>query len=862
MEEIRFFIVLIYIFLFISLSHSQVYEYSFTFTWNTTKSECTSKDCDSLPQIEKTNPTLGINSLSKRTSLSFKGPNNFQDNYQYSDYYSCFECSGYNPTQYFEDPMVGILGLSPQYYRCVGVNITVFGRFSCLGTPLFLIFTLQDVPINNFSIPMPSSPAKCECPGCTQKVEVQSYPSSRNKHGWVGYNYTGENSVGIINVQSQNFYISSMIVKLFYGLGPPNIITYSPSHGPTTGNTSITLEGVNFFNVKHLFCRFSIREHTEAAQISSLDSNGNIEFVCLTPPYSGDASIPISLWITVTDIEEKSLTVSDPITYYYYVEPNITSIDPKSGTIDGGTWVTITGTSFISFNITCSFGSQLVFGIFVSSEIVKCASPPGNGTVDLLLSMNGQQFTSAGKFSYSDNVDASDSGDFLTKTSVWVFFGSGFGIALILSVIFLLVKAGRKRIREKKERSLSINNDSILRNPLESPAPNQIRKKVQKDSSEEEETQSLLGKPSPFVVKIGLNTKNVTVVPGNFDMRELQIQQRIGRGTHGEVFRALWRGTEVAVKNLPQSQITQELMDDIIREAKIMRTLRHPNVLQFLGASMVPPNFCIIMEYMALGSLFNLLHDHRISLPWIRIKSMLLDAAKGMNYLHHSEPPIIHRDLKSQNLLVNDHWRVKVCDFGLCRILSETPDHATMTACGTPCWAAPEILRNQRYDKKADVYSFGVVLWECVSRRLPYAGMPPFQVVYAVANERRRPTIPETTSPEMTHLITECWSEYSKDRPAFDEIIQKLQSLSDGFIDDKTKQEMERLETVTQMLLVHKNQSERGEAMVPSPSSPDEFAIQDFNRRLRETPSEPSEVTQVLEPIEDQYEEPEIEIVP
>jgi len=118
------------------------------------------------------------------------------------------------------------------------------------------------------------------------------------------------------------------------------------------------------------------------------------------------------------------------------------------------------------------------------------------------------------------------------------------------------------------------------------------------------------------------------------------------------------------------------------------------------------------------------------------IKRMMMDAAKGMNYLHKSNPMIIHRDLKSHNLLVDENWKVKVCDFGLSKILENQSDFNNMTACGTASWTAPEILRNEKYTEKADVYSYGIVLWECVTREDPYVGMPPFQVVLAVGNKK------------------------------------------------------------------------------------------------------------------------------
>jgi len=121
---------------------------------------------------------------------------------------------------------------------------------------------------------------------------------------------------------------------------------------------------------------------------------------------------------------------------------------------------------------------------------------------------------------------------------------------------------------------------------------------------------------------------------------------------------------------------------------------------------------------------------------------------------------------------------VKVCDFGLSRIVEQTLS-ATMTSCGTPCWTAPEILRNSRYTEKADVYSFGILLWEIVTREDPYKGMPPFQVVFAVGTQKIRPKIPVSCPPCWAELITQCWAEDPEMRPSFVELLQSFAEFPD-----------------------------------------------------------------------------------
>jgi serine/threonine protein kinase len=133
------------------------------------------------------------------------------------------------------------------------------------------------------------------------------------------------------------------------------------------------------------------------------------------------------------------------------------------------------------------------------------------------------------------------------------------------------------------------------------------------------------------------------------------------------------------------------------------------------------PNLCIVTEFVQQGSLRDMLANRGIKLPWQQRLSMLRSAAQGVSYLHSLQPTaVIHRDLKSSNLLVDENMNIKVADFGFARLKEE---NATMTRCGTPCWTAPEIIRGERYSEKADVYSFGIIMWEVLTRRTPFAGL-------------------------------------------------------------------------------------------------------------------------------------------
>ncbi|KAK8597564.1 hypothetical protein V6N13_094967 [Hibiscus sabdariffa] len=294
----------------------------------------------------------------------------------------------------------------------------------------------------------------------------------------------------------------------------------------------------------------------------------------------------------------------------------------------------------------------------------------------------------------------------------------------------------------------------------------------------------------------------------------LQIGERIGIGSYGEVYRADWNGTEVAVKKFLDQDFSGDALVQFKCEVEIMLRLRHPNVVLFMGAVTRSPNFSILTEFLPRpmnpendlnsctlysvsiemlsifcpyvmflihlqpcmvlgactlcfavyendesfpgGSLYKLLHRSNPQLDERRRMRMALDVAKGMNYLHTSNPTIVHRDLKTPNLLVDKNWVVKVCDFGLSRMKHHTFLSSKSTA-GTPEWMAPEILRNEPANEKCDVYSFGVILWELATLCIPWKGLNPMQVVGAVGFQNRRLEIPKDIDPMVAQIIRDCW---------------------------------------------------------------------------------------------------------
>jgi serine/threonine protein kinase len=148
--------------------------------------------------------------------------------------------------------------------------------------------------------------------------------------------------------------------------------------------------------------------------------------------------------------------------------------------------------------------------------------------------------------------------------------------------------------------------------------------------------------------------------------------------------------------------------------------------------------------------------------------------ARGMAYLHGLNPPLIHRDLKSPNIMVDSHWVSKIGDFGLSRIKDETK---TMTKCGSPLWVAPEVLHGERFSEGCDIYSFAIIVWEIIAWSEPYPNMSSKQVMKQVALNDLRPTIPPETPAGLGHLLTMCWKRNPKERPSFTNILEQLECI-------------------------------------------------------------------------------------
>ncbi|KAL3833546.1 hypothetical protein ACJIZ3_008282 [Penstemon smallii] len=257
---------------------------------------------------------------------------------------------------------------------------------------------------------------------------------------------------------------------------------------------------------------------------------------------------------------------------------------------------------------------------------------------------------------------------------------------------------------------------------------------------------------------------------------DLQLREEVGHGSFAVVYRGVWNSSEVAVKVYSGNQCNEQTLLDYKKEIDMMRRLRHPNVLLFMGAVCSEEKLAMVTEYLPRGSLFRVLHKNNQSLDIRRRIRMAIDVARGMNYLHHRNPPIVHRDLKSSNLLVDKSWNVKVGDFGLSKWKNATFLTAK-SGRGTPQWMAPEVLRNELSTEKSDVFSFGVILWELMTESIPWNDLNPLQVAGVVGFMNRRLELPKNMDPQISSIISDCWQSNANDRPSFEDVIQRMNDL-------------------------------------------------------------------------------------
>ncbi|XP_052007522.1 mitogen-activated protein kinase kinase kinase 21 isoform X2 [Xyrauchen texanus] len=274
--------------------------------------------------------------------------------------------------------------------------------------------------------------------------------------------------------------------------------------------------------------------------------------------------------------------------------------------------------------------------------------------------------------------------------------------------------------------------------------------------------------------------------PVQIPFSELVLEEIIGVGGFGKVYRGTWKEQEVAMKAARQDpdEDIKATADSVKQEAKLFSMLQHPNIIKLEGVCLDEPNLCLVMEYARGGTLNRALTGRRIP-PHVLV-NWAVQIARGMQYLHEEAVvPIIHRDLKSSNILLlekieNDdigRKTLKITDFGLAREWHKT---TKMSAAGTYSWMAPEVIKSSLFSKGSDVWSYGVLLWELLTGEVPYRGIDGLAVAYGVAVNKLTLPIPSTCPESFAKLMEECWEQDPHIRPSFATILEQLTAIEEA----------------------------------------------------------------------------------
>lgn len=291
---------------------------------------------------------------------------------------------------------------------------------------------------------------------------------------------------------------------------------------------------------------------------------------------------------------------------------------------------------------------------------------------------------------------------------------------------------------------------------------------------------------------------------------ELEFTELLGEGASGSVYKGLFRERACAIKVLSSEARTEKRINEFKREFEILAAVRSPYLVQFYAASL-EPQLCMVIEYCAKGSLFHVMIRPPVPPPelsklaespiaasstveaiatglldWRWFFDIAMDAVRGIDVLHNWQPPIVHRDLKSLNLLVDAAGRAKVCDFGLSRFTTGSNLMSLQKCRGTLAYTAPEMMDAVQFQPSADVYALGMVFWEMAVRlakgvyERPYEEFPNLMLDFQIlmrASQGVRPTLPAVLPAPVRALIQRMWSADATVRPLSADLMVELNGL-------------------------------------------------------------------------------------
>lgn len=307
-------------------------------------------------------------------------------------------------------------------------------------------------------------------------------------------------------------------------------------------------------------------------------------------------------------------------------------------------------------------------------------------------------------------------------------------------------------------------------------------------------------------------TPRVNDIFVTFDLIEFEdldiFEPRLARGSFGDVYKAVWNGSIVAVKMLRAVEMAagrDASAENVkfLQEIRIFEDLRHPNIVGFFGACKQEGRLYFCTEFATAGSLYDFLSRKSPSYGMKTVKQWASDTAHGMDFLAGKN--ILHRDLKSPNILLTDASGCmddvdlntpnivntlicKICDFGLAHKVNKDRG----AAIGTVKWMAPEAIKKAEITLQSDMYSFGVVLWELITRQKPWKELPDVQVMWVVAELDERLSILDTFPEGVKEILEACWNSEPANRPSWKKVLTYLYALKEDALWSPPSAELSR----------------------------------------------------------------------
>ncbi|KAL7711629.1 Protein kinase domain containing protein [Entamoeba marina] len=481
---------------------------------------------------------------------------------------------------------------------------------------------------------------------------------------------------------------------------------------------------------------------------------------------------------------------SASVTQYLTIQgPDIRWYSPRVGPISGGTIISIKGLHFYNDGqYSCVFNDIESEITFISSQSVECIAPQMNSIKSMKVLIINSYFPET-----------------VLTTFNFEFYDVSFTTATIYEdVDGDSIKVCGSGVIEAQHIECNINSDSLnttvngiylnencvlcLFDP--SNMTETILISVLLDGQHPTPSVTLKWKdPFPYVIITAIvficliillfaiiitlliikrfKLRKVNRVKGWINLDDVYFKEKIYENENTEIWKGVWKGVTLVVKT---SNITLANIDGIKEDAKRLKYIRHPCIIQFFGFSLEQQlqQLSILVEFMPRYSLFDVLHSSCKQLPIATKFRMLSDASKGIEYLHSLTPSIIHGNIKSKNLLVSSNYSIKISDFSFSK-------HYPKIDSSCIPWTAPEVLMNQERSIKSDVYSIGIIIWEVMSNLIPFDNIDSDIELINLITQGSHPPILSTIPSVCNDLILACWRNYLERDILVGEIVQRIE---------------------------------------------------------------------------------------